>query len=215
MMIKIRSNLNAQHIERRAVADFTAGEQLITGHAARFDQLSGVLYDWWYGFREQIAPGAFAATLADDDHRMLWNHNPDYPLARTSAGNLTLREDDLGLWFETTPVATTIAGDVLRLIASRVVSGMSFGFTVLDEEWDEDQAGQIIRTLLKIKLYEISPVTWPAYPTTDVALASDGRAGRPLTDVLGDRPILPPRLRHTRQQRLALRRRYLDLMQRQ
>ncbi len=214
--MKIRTSINAQNSERRPVANFRAGPSPehvegatpITGYAALFNSLSQVLYDWSGGFREQIAPGAFARSLAEDDPRMLWNHNPDYPLARVAAGNLQLREDDTGLWFHSTPVATTIAGDVALLIASGVVSGMSFGFTVLDEEWDIDDQNQVIRTLLRVKLYEISPVTWPAYTDTSVSLAS---SPRPLADILGDQPTLPPGLRSHRR-KLALQRRYLDLL---
>ena len=212
--MKIRTSINAQNSERRAVADFTLSDQ-ITGYAARFNTLSQVLYDWSGGFREQIAPGAFARSLAEDDPRMLWNHNPDYPLARVAAGNLALREDDIGLWFRAAPVATTIAGDVRLLIDSGIVSGMSFGFTVLDEEWDIDDQNQVIRTLLRVKLYEISPVTWPAYTDTSVSLANSPGSPttpRPLADILGDQPTLPPGLRSHRRH-LALQRRYLDLLQ--
>jgi hypothetical protein len=95
---------------------------------------------------------------------------------------------------------------------------MSFGFSVLDEEWDLDDQNQVIRTLLRVKLYEISPVTWPAYTATSVSLASSGQTApvstRPLADRLGDQPAIPPGLRSAWRTNIARRRRYIDLLTR-
>lgn len=200
----VRTTINANHIERRPIPSFRAENTdntfTLSGYAALFNTLSQTLYDWTGGFREKIAPGAFSASLAQDDIRMLWNHNSDYPLARRSAGNLTLIEDATGLYFRATPANTSIAADLIELIRSNIITGMSFGFSVLDEEWDLDPDNQIIRTLLKIKLYEISPVTWPAY--TDTFLQ------------LGAPPQIPTLANAQPPQRLHLRRRYLNLASR-
>ena len=49
---------------------------------------------------------------------------------------------------------------------------MSFGFRVRREEWEEAKNDLPLRTLLEVELFDISPVTFPAYPTTDVGLRS-------------------------------------------
>lgn len=82
---------------------------MISGYAARFNELSVVLYGM---FRERIAPGAFAETLASDDIRSLWNHNADYVLGRNN-GTLRLQEDDTGLFMEVDPPDTQAGRDAL------------------------------------------------------------------------------------------------------
>ena len=197
-----------------------AGEQpVITGYAAVFDQPSVLIREWWGdGFVEKIKAGAFAESLENDDIRSLWNHNSDFPIGRTKNGSLVLEEDDHGLRYRCTPPATQLAKDFVETIRSGYVDGMSFGFSVLDESWFEDEMGQLVRTLLKIKLYEVSPVTWPAYPQTEAQVrAALGAAP------LGDKPEIPAVLRRAAagepsaidaQVRMQLRRLRLDIEQR-
>lgn len=184
----------------------------LSGYAAVFDQMSVLLYGQ---FREQIARGAFAGSLADDV-RALWNHDTNLPLGRTKAGTLKLDEDAHGLRVEIDPPATQAGRDAVESIRRGDVDQMSFAFDVLEDEWDKNDVGEIVRTLRKVKLYEVSPVTFPAYPQTSVS-ARAGDAG-----VLGDMPAIPDRLRgaETRsdaepgQALTALRRRRLALLQR-
>jgi uncharacterized protein len=203
-------------IEVRA-ADGDGAGTVISGYAAVFDELSVVMRDWWAEFRERIDVGAFAASIANDDVRALWNHNPDFPIGRKKNDSLRLWEDDHGLGFEIKPPSTQLAADFVETIRTGYVDSMSFGFSVLDEEWDEDELGQSIRTLKKIKLYEVSPVTFPAYPQTEaqVRAALGGRG-------FGDKPEIPERFRRaTRdvdekqaQALLHIRRRRLELLER-
>ena len=80
-------------IEQRADG---AGDKLV-GYAAVFNSPSQDLG----GFREQIAPGAFSQAIAEGaDVRALWNHDNSQVLGRTSAGTLSLAEDDRGLRVE-------------------------------------------------------------------------------------------------------------------
>ena len=135
----------------------------IFGHAAVFNSMSEDLG----GFREQIAPGAFAQTIAEDDIRALFNHRDDYVLGRNRSGTLTLGEDDAGLSVRMQPPDTDYARNLIMLIQRGDVSGMSFGFTTISDEW-QMQDGEPLRTLKAVRLYDVSPVTFPAYPQTDV-----------------------------------------------
>lgn len=138
---------------------------MISGYSARFNELSVVLYGM---FRERIAPGAFAETIAADDIRSLWNHNADYVLGRNVNGTLRLREDEIGLFMEVDPPDTQAGKDALISVQRGDVSQQSFMFDVQPDgdDWYEDADGQIIRTLTRVRLYEVSPVTFPAYPQT-------------------------------------------------
>lgn len=142
----------------------------IVGHAAVFNQLSEDLG----GFREMIKPGAFASAIQTDDVRALFNHNPDYVLGRNVSGTLSLSEDKQGLAIEITVPDTQIGRDLLISMERGDINQMSFGFRVKagGSSWSEDENGQTIRTLTDLKLYDVSPVTYPAYPQTDAAVRS-------------------------------------------
>ena len=143
----------------------------IYGHAAVFDQLSQDLG----GFRERIAPGAFAATLIADDVLALFNHSPNFILGRKKSGTLRMREDSTGLAIEIDPPETTYANDLKISVARGDISGMSFGFNTIKDKWEKVN-GEVIRTLLEVKLIDVSLVAFPAYPQTDVAVRSMQRA---------------------------------------
>lgn len=140
----------------------------IVGHAAVFNSLSENLG----GFRERIAPGAFAESINADDVRALFNHDPNFVLGRNKAGTLELSEDDHGLAIRITPPDTSFARDLMVSLGRRDITQMSFGFTVLTDgqAWEEDADGMVVRTLKRVRLFDVSPVTYPAYTQTDVAL---------------------------------------------
>lgn len=147
-----------------------AGEEntpVIAGHAAVFNELSEDLG----GFFERIAPGAFAETIKTADVRALWNHNPDYPLGRTKANTLSLAEDEKGLAFEIQAPDTQYARDLVVSMKRGDVDQMSFAFAVKHDQWEQVN-GQVIRTLLEVDLYDVSPVTYPAYPQTSASVRS-------------------------------------------
>jgi HK97 family phage prohead protease len=94
-------------------------------------------------------------------------------LARTGSGTLTLSVDERGLRYEFDAPNTTAGNDLLEMLKRGDVSQSSFAFTVKDEKWDEVKAEMPIRTITKVKrLYDVSPVTYPAYPDTTVAKRS-------------------------------------------
>jgi uncharacterized protein len=152
--------------ELHTLAAEGASHRKITGHAAVFDSLSAELW----GFRERIAPGAFSLALGKSDIRALLNHDPNYVLGRTKSGTLRVREDDRGLAVEIDPPDTSWSNDLLVSIDRGDISQMSFAFRVAEDRWDEvDGARQ--RTIISFdEIFDVSPVTYPAYPDTDVAL---------------------------------------------
>ena len=139
----------------------------ITGYPAKFNNLSEDM-----GFREMIEPGAFTDTIKDADVRALFNHDSHYVLGRTLSGTLGLSEDDVGLLMELHAPDTALIRDmVINPIDRGDITQMSFGFVPVDARWEEKD-GEVIRILEKVDLFDVSIVTFPAYPDTEVALRS-------------------------------------------
>ena len=145
-------------------------QRKIVGYSAIFGTFSEVLGSY-RSFKEKVQQGAFAETIITDDIRALFNHNPDHVLGRNTSGTLILTEDEKGLLVEITPPETDTARDLLVSIERGDVSQMSFGFTVEEDEWGEEE-GMAIRTLKKVKLFDVSVVTYPAYVDTTVDIRS-------------------------------------------
>ena len=119
-------------------------------------------------YTERIAPGAFTRAIREsDDVRALFNHSSDHLLGRTGSGTLRLSEDARGLRYEIDLPNTSTAAEVRELIARGDLTGSSFAFTV-DEQEHQETAGKIIRTVTSVTLYDVGPVTYPAYEATTV-----------------------------------------------
>lgn len=144
------------------------GELRISGHAAVFDRET-VIAGF---FREVIRRGAFKRAIREkQDVALLLNHEPDTVMARTSNRTLTLREDDDGLFFEATlDPRDSDAQRTFAKIERGNITQMSFGFMAKREVWTEpDDAPELpLRELLDVDLWDVSPVTYPAYDDTDV-----------------------------------------------
>lgn len=163
-------------IERRIFAGELRAEgdsRKVKGYAAVFGSESDGL-GW---FVEEIAPGAFDDVM-QDDVRALVNHEDSKVLARTASGTLKLSLDNRGLVYEFETPDTTYGNDLLVSIRRGDISQSSFGFQVDKDKWEDlEQIGtdgkkwyKTKRTILKVaKLYDVSPVTFPAYPDTTVA----------------------------------------------
>lgn len=161
-------------IERRLLCrevrfDETGAKPVIRGYAAMFNNLSEDLG----GFREQISTGAFADAVGSSDVRALVNHDPNLVLGRSKSGTLTMREDVNGLYVEISPPDTQASRDLMELMRRGDVNQMSFAFTVAkeDQAWTRDGTGPWLRTIKKVnRLYDVSVVTYPAYPQTTAAV---------------------------------------------
>lgn len=144
------------------------GGTCIEGHAAVFDSWSETL-GGIFPFKEKVCKGAFAESIGRDDIRALFNHDPNYVLGRNRAGTLELVEDDVGLRVRITPPDTSWARDITTSIRRGDISQMSIGFVVEDDEWSSKD-GIDTRELKKVRLFDVSPVTFPAYTATDVGV---------------------------------------------
>jgi HK97 family phage prohead protease len=122
------------------------------------------------GFVEIVRPGAFKRTLAAGaDVRALVNHDPSLIIGRTKAGSLVLTDDDRGLRVEITPPDTQTGRDIVENVRNGNIDGMSFGFITRKDAWDVGVT-PALRELLDVELLDVSPVTYPAYPKTDIAM---------------------------------------------
>jgi len=152
----------------------------IEGYAAVFNQWFTMYEDDDFVIRETIAPGAFTEVLGSSDVRCLFNHRADHVLGRTTNDTLQLAQDDAGLKYTNLMDPDTHIGrDVYQFVKRGDVTGCSFAFTVGDDEahqtWAEreDEQGRTIieRTIVKVSgLYDVGPVTYPAYEQTSVSV---------------------------------------------
>jgi len=141
------------------------GEKRIEGYFAVFDSN----YELWDGATESIGRNAFDGALGDDI-RALIDHETRLVLGRTTARTLTLRVDEHGLWGSIRiNEADSDAMNLYARVQRGDVSQCSFGFDILQERTDVDSAtGAVHWTIEKVKLYEVSCVTFPAYKETAI-----------------------------------------------
>lgn len=149
------------------------GKKTIRGYALKFGQR----YDMGW-FEEEIAKGALKD--ADmTDVRALFNHNPSFVLGRTTSGTLRMKTDDIGLVYEVDMPDTQAARDLMVSIERGDINQSSWAFELdyTDEESESWQRGagnsKTTRTIKKVKrMYDVSPVTYPANPDTTAAARS-------------------------------------------
>lgn len=146
----------------------------ISGYAAVFNSPSNI-GDMW---QEVIMPGAFTASLASDqDVLALYSHEIERLLGRRSSGTLRLSEDAKGLAIEIDLPDTTDGRDVAVLVERGDLKGMSFGFCVTKQEWDET-TNPPKRTIMSVDLFEVTVTADPAYTDTEVGMQELERSRR-------------------------------------
>lgn len=156
-------------VEHRAAEDDKTPSRQVRGYAAIFGAVADL--GW---FTEEIETGFFDEALASAelDVRALFNHDANLVLARLngSTNSLKVGVDETGLWYEFDAPNTTAGNDLLENLRLSLVTQSSFGFTVEDARWDTKD-GKDHRVLEKAgKLFDVSPVTFPAYTEASVAL---------------------------------------------
>ena len=170
--IQVEGDEEMLRVESRALPD-SDGEtrQWIVGYAAKFGVDSLDMGD----FVERLDPAAFDIVKGRDkplETRALWNHDANFPLARYPQ-TLSLKVDEVGLRYEFPVPDTTYGRDIASNIAHGIVKGSSFSFVIAKggETWSSEE-GRSVRTVTKIaELYDVGPVTYPAYPDSGVTVA--------------------------------------------
>ncbi|MBD9542940.1 HK97 family phage prohead protease [Ensifer sp. ENS04] len=157
-MSKIEKRGGTLGVETRAADE----KRTLVGYAAVFNSPTDI-GGWW---TERIAPGAFAAAISGDV-RALVDHDMGRVIGRTKSGTLRLAEDAKGLAVEIDIPNTTDGNDLWELVERGDVSGMSFGFSVTKQSWDET-VDPPTRTIEAVDLFEVSAVAWPAYDDTEI-----------------------------------------------
>jgi HK97 family phage prohead protease len=147
------------------------GARTLSGYAVKWEQLSEKM-GYFFRFCERFRKGAFMDSLRDDAQKAYWNHNTDMVLGSTKNKTLRLNEDDVGLHFEIDIPDTTWGEDAYKTIKRGDVDGVSFAFRMLGEEWDESDPDNVVRTVTKAKIAEVSPTPNPAYPQSEVQARS-------------------------------------------
>ena len=181
----------AARLENRA-----EGLPTITGLAAvYYDGSPGTEYCLWddgeVRIVERILPGTFDAAAASDDVRALFNHDPNQLLGRTAAGTLRLELRGEGLGYVIDPPDTPAARTVIEAVRRGDLTGSSFSFDVTAQRWDERQAEggrvEIVREVLGVRLYDVGPVTFPAYSGTSAQARYDVGAEEAVKAILEGR----------------------------
>ena len=145
-------------------ADEGTGALYISGYFSVFNSN----YEIWPGATESVSPEAFDGALSDDI-RCLIDHETRLVLGRNKAGTLDLKTDSRGLWGEVkVNQKDQDAMNLYERVKRGDVNQCSFGFENLDEEI-EDRGTEVHWTIKKVKLYEVSVVTFPAYDETEVS----------------------------------------------
>ena len=163
--------------EIRRANSLAVDQNKLVGYAAVFGSWSRDLG----GFVERVRPGAFRRSLEAEtaaDILALSGHDVNAVLGRVGAGTLQLAEDAKGLRYSIDLPDTSEARDLRALVARGDVSGASFGFRVIEDDWLMDGA-TARRELIDVELMEISVTALPAYPDTSVAKRHLAQLGQP------------------------------------
>ena len=142
------------------------GNLYIEGYFA----VSNSRYNLWDGAYETIAPGAFEEETRKDV-RALCNHDSTLVLGRTTAGTLTLRTDEVGLWGSI--IINQADQDAMNLyerVKRGDVTQCSFGFDIVDQDVEYQDGEPTVWIIKRVRLYEVSVVTFPAYEDTGVSV---------------------------------------------
>ena len=159
-------------IERRAFVECridAIDSHRLRGYAIVFNARSQNLG----GFQEVIAPEAIDRTFKEAlDVRALVNHDSAKVIGRLRAGTLQMQKDATGLRVTIEPdLEISYAKDIMLEVRRGDVSGMSFAFRTIEDDWNYDDETMPLRTVLDMRVSEVSIVTFPAYTQTDIQVA--------------------------------------------
>ncbi len=158
---------------RVELRDSPSGGKMFVGYAFRY----GVESENLGGFVERVRPGAATKTVREQDLRGLFNHAPDNLLGRMGAGTLRMGDDGTGMGYQIDRPDTSLGRDLGVLVARGDVYGSSFTFQTVGARgvsWSRTERGFPLREIVQMKMRDVGPVTFPAYPAggSEVALRS-------------------------------------------
>lgn len=174
---------SAVKLQKRADAQPTDLPDIVGLAAVYYDpnDPAGTQYQLWDNYFERILPGAFDRAVKEDDVRALQNHDPRLLLGRSTTGTLSLELTDAGLSYRITPPPTVVGRDTVTLLERGDLDGSSFAFNISagGVEWTEERVkvggNEItiyIRNIKAVELYDVGPVTYPAYTGTSAGTRS-------------------------------------------
>lgn len=171
-MIEAERRFTVVRVEARAADE---GKRTIGGYAAKFNKFSQNLG----GFRERLLPGVFNRAQSQqwpgfDGSGVLarYNHEDDALLGTTASGSLRLSIDNEGLLYEVDLLDDSLSERVFKLVQRGDVAKSSFAFIAEDDDWDVDESGFPVRTVVQARLGDVAPVNSPAYLDTSTGLRS-------------------------------------------
>jgi HK97 family phage prohead protease len=144
------------------------GELEMTGYAAVFNVPATIAGMW----DEEVAPGAYSKTIQENDIRALFNHDPNIVLGRNKAKTLELEEDGHGLHVRLMPPDNAWGRPVVDAVKRGDITGMSISFRAIKFEWRKALEGSKEldrRVIREAKLFDVSPVTFPAFESTSIS----------------------------------------------
>lgn len=140
---------------------------VLVGYGSVFNRYSQNLG----GFVEQVDPAAFNDTLTRGGNVVgLGNHDPSWLIASTESNTMSLTVDGTGLGYAmNVDLADPDGLRMERKAATGKLKGSSFSFRVLPdgETWSTTDQGFPLRTLRSVDLFDVGPVTFPAYKQTE------------------------------------------------
>lgn len=165
-------DISKGRLSRRGLEDSEGARFGLHGHPIVFEKFSVDLG----GFVERMMPSSVHRLLGQaTDLRALWNHSSDSVLGRVTAGTLAVRKDAVGLACHILPPRW--ADQHVESIQRRDITGMSFAFAAVDDDWYME-GEKVVRDVYDMVVSEISPVTFPAYPDTDISTEQTFRGSR-------------------------------------
>ena len=145
--------------ELKQVVDVAGGGWEISGYASTWGDPPD-------SYGDVIAPGAFAASLAERQTKLLFEH------AMPIGKQLELREDERGLFGRWAIIDTTAGTDAYKLARGGVLDSLSIGYQTEESEYRDDG----VRVLKRVALFEVSAVAIPANPYAVITDVKDQRA---------------------------------------
>jgi HK97 family phage prohead protease len=159
-----------RHVEFRALPSDDG--LTLEGYAAVFNSFTEI-NDLEGRFREQIAPGAFKRTLGMRMPVLQFDHGQHPLIGSIPLGRITaITEDKHGLRVRARLSDNWLVEPVRDAIRDGAISGMSFRFRVIDDDWSRTRDGMAERTIREVELHELGPVVFPAYADTTVGVRS-------------------------------------------